>query len=331
MTNEDNIFRLPEVHLTAAEFWDVYFSGNLRLLQRDPRTGYTGERSVYTRGQFLPKEQPFTIALAELRQHAYAEDVRFLSGPQATLGQCLATVLRMPAMQLTTVPNQHQLELARRLSGIEPEEPLDYSKLRAMLIAHFERAAVPLEQVLELMAQTQPGLQEHQRYEETGQISALRAERALLVKALALTGTDPRVTEALAGVVESAYEDSEVVAAAIWAIGRHNDKAVIPRLLLWLSQKRLAFHSLSIEQALQFLCSGERLIPLAAEDEPRYWKDMLASLPKRPGEWLEWDASSVFWQKRLRCALFAQAPALQERLRADEVLPVRLAAGALQR
>ena len=92
-------------------------------------------------------------------------------------------------------------------------------------------------------------------------MAALRSERVLLVKALALTRTDPRVTEALAGVVESAYEDSEVVASAIWAIGRHNDKAVLPRLLMWLGQKRLAFHSLAIGHALQFLCSGSQFAP----------------------------------------------------------------------
>ena len=58
-----------------------------------------------------------------------------------------------------------------------------------------------------------------------------------------------------------------------------------------------------------------------------YWRAQLAGLPASATDWFQHDLSSVFWEKRLRCALSAgglQIPAQQlVSLQSDEVADIR--------
>jgi hypothetical protein len=65
--------------------------------------------------------------------------------------------------------------------------------------------------------------------------------------------------------------------------------------------------------------------------EHEYWSEKEKTLPVRPADWLKQDAESVFWQKRLRCALPGKdsriPPHLLNALRNDEVMTVRISSG----
>ena len=65
--------------------------------------------------------------------------------------------------------------------------------------------------------------------------------------------------------------------------------------------------------------------------EHDYWQEKLNTLPSSPKAWFSHDAGSVFWEKRLRCAMEARAlkapVAMLKELQRDEVATVRLAAG----
>jgi len=82
--------------------------------------------------------------------------------------------------------------------------------------------------------------------------------------------------------------------------------------------------------------SEEVLELLAAKEEQEmkieftYWQKQEKNLPDTPDAWPEHDAVSVFWEKRLRCALTAKeamGSPFTSSFQNDEVLTVRTAAG----
>lgn len=242
-------------------------------------------------------------------------------------------------------------------------DPPGFAFSRHVLLAALPEAEIPLGAVLGRLRALQPTPADYQRYEASGQVAALHAERELLLKACALLSTDDRVAAALRGVVDNeACEDAFTVKIAIWALGRHNEKSAVDYLVSLLSRPPYRIYLDEIEEALAFLCSGDRLEPAAeaagadeaaeedeADDaiETERWSAIRAALPADPAAWWERDAASVFWEKRLRAALTlgaegvvaggpgsddggsARRTRLAARLREDEVPNVRVAAGGM--
>lgn len=227
-----------------------------------------------------------------------------------------------------------------------PPDPPGYLFSREVLLDTLPEAEIPLDAGLRRLRELQPAAAEYHRYEGSGRVAELHAERELLLKALALLATDTRAAEALRSVIENeACEDAITVKIAIWALGRQNAKSTVDYLISLLPRPQYRIYLDEIEEALTFLCSGAELVPAADADEVEHWTAIQAGLPKDQAAWWERDAESVFWEKRLRSALTldagtgaTRAPGvdsgsserrarLAERLRNDEVPNVRLAAG----
>jgi hypothetical protein len=210
---------------------------------------------------------------------------------------------------------------------------VDYEVLHEILLAALLEAEVSVDAAILLLRELLPTASDYEIYTSTGQVSALNAERELLLKACALLRTDARVAEALRTVIDNeAREDAFTVKIAIWALGRLNDKTGIGHLVPLLDQPQYRFYLTDIEEALSFLCSGAQLVPLSEADEMEHWTSVCRQLPTDAAAWWRHDAGSVFWEKRLRCAqTLDQHPEARElavRLRTDEVPLVRLASGA---
>ena len=196
-------------------------------------------------------------------------------------------------------------------------------------------------------------------YEEltaTGRVSSVKTERDILLKALSMCPTDRRIASQFLRILHNhANEDMFVVFETISALGFHNDKSCIAPLVECLAQDDMVRYRDTIEEALQMLCSGSTLIPKAIfgmdlsrytdeeleesdqneDQEPKieheYWCEKEKTLPATPIEWQREDAESVFWQKRLRCALADRdsklPPNLLNALQNDEVATVRNSSG----
>jgi len=205
---------------------------------------------------------------------------------------------------------------------------------------------------------------------ESGWISSVKTERDVLVKALSMCPTDKRIANQCMKILDNhENEDFFMIFEAISALGLHNEKACIPFLIKCLARDDMVRYRDGIEEALQMLCSGATLIPKAIwgidlseymeeapEDEAseeellpkevleilgtqeeqslkieyEYWQKQGKTLPDTPDAWSGHDAGSVFWEKRLRCALAAKeamGSAFTSSFQSDEVLTVRTAAG----
>jgi hypothetical protein len=218
------------------------------------------------------------------------------------------------------------------LADSQVPERAGYDTLREILLAALGEAEIPLELAILLLQDLRPTAVEYDRYAATGQTAELHVEREVLLKAFALLTTDPRAVEALHAVIgNEAFEDLFTVKIAIWALGRHNGKIGIAYLVALFDQPEFRLYLTEIEEALSFLCSGAELIPPAEGDPGEHWSEVRDSLPRDPESWWRHDSESVFWEKRLRCALeLDRHPDAEEaaaRLRMDEVPLVRLAAG----
>jgi len=208
-----------------------------------------------------------------------------------------------------------------------------YATVRDILLAALPAAEIPLESAILLLRELQPTAVEYDLYSASGRVSELRAERELLLKSFALLTTDSRAVEALCAVIgNEAFEDAVTVKIAVWALGRQNGKDAIGYLVSLLNQPSYRLYDAEIEDALSFLCSGAELIPPAEGDVVEHWSQVGKSLPRDPEGWWRHDAESVFWEKRLRCALaldhHPDAADVAARLQMDEVPLVRQAAGA---
>lgn len=209
---------------------------------------------------------------------------------------------------------------------------VDYAVLLEILLSALREAEIPLDAAILLLRELHPTVSDYELYTSTGRVSALHAERELLLKACALVTTDARAAEALQAVIENeAREDALTVKIAIWALGRQNAKIGVGYLIPRLDQPQYRLYLTEVEEALSFLCSGAELIPPAEADEMEHWTEVSRRLPPDAEAWWRHDAESVFWEKRLRCAQtldrHPEAGDLIARLRMDEVPMVRSAAG----
>jgi hypothetical protein len=245
------------------------------------------------------------------------------------------------------------------LTDAGPLLDVPYFVIKGAARSGLDVADVTNEDLCRFLDVLQPGPLEYGQLLETGRLAAVHAERAVILKAIALLPTDPDLSARLIGVLENhACEDAFTVRIAVWCIGRHNDKNAIPVLVEMLGRSDMRLYRRDLERALQVLCSGSAAIPLAieapdapelseseqrrSEDDPdwdpgaeqRYWREQTRNLPA-PSDadaWLRHDGESIFWEIRQRAAAAGRqalrGQALQ-RLQADAVAPVRAVARAL--
>jgi hypothetical protein len=222
--------------------------------------------------------------------------------------------------------------MALLADGDVPER-VGYAAYRDLLITALPAAAVPLDDALLLLQDRRPTAADYERYTRTGRVDALHGERELLLGSFAFLSTDARAVEALLDVIDNeACENAFTVKTAIWALGRQNDKAAIDRLIALLDQPQYRFYMGDVEDALSFVCSGAELVPPAAAEERAHWDAVSARLAMDDEGWWRHDAASVYWEKRLRCALtldgHPDAADLADQLARDEVPIVRAASGS---
>ncbi|MGD8451643.1 MAG: hypothetical protein PVJ57_07470 [Phycisphaerae bacterium] len=321
--------------LKLDEFWEYYADQELLDFKRDPATSaYSGTcRNTGTgSGPMAEEEISFAFDRAALLRYGYERDRMFGLGIFDELSEALAMLVAMPLMKEESIPNRDQLELVFQLLGLTPPEwDVEYSAVHAQALAELGRAKISREKAVALMDELKPDGDDYEAYEGTGMVALLHAERELLLKAYAFCTTDSQITRQIAAVIENhEREDTMTVQAAIWALGRHDDKAAIDSLIALLNRGDFQFHCATIQETLQFLCSGRELIPIADEQEWKHWSDRKQQLPTSPAAWTQHDATSVFWEKRLRVARQWSADRAEgqlAQLKMDEVLPVRLAAG----
>ena len=321
----------PMGSLRLDEFWEYYADQELLKFKRDPATSaYSGVCSGT--GAMAGEEFSFAFDRAALLHYNYRANRIFELGIHDELSEALAMLVAMPLMREESIPNRDQLELIFRLLDLTPPEwDVEYSAMHAQALAGLGKKKISRDKAVTLMEELRPDGDDYEAYAGTGMVALLHAEREILLKAYAFCTTDPQITNQITAVIGNhEREDAMTVQAAIWALGRHNDKAAIATLHGLLGQDAFAYHRVTIQEALQYLCSGHGLIPLAEENEWKYWSDRQRNLPSTPAAWIERDAESVFWEKRLRVALQWRAEGAEDRLarcKNDEVRPVRLAAG----
>ncbi len=324
----------PMGRLGLDEFWDNYADQELLTFKRDPTSGYSGTcLSDGAESSPLSDEgHKFSFERGELLRYGYRTNRMFDLGIYDDLAEALAILVAMPLMETESIPNRDQLELVfRLLDQTPPEWDTAYSALHGQALAALENGKITLEKAAALMDRLKPGDEDYKSYEGTGMVALLSAEREILLKAYAFCTSDPQITKQITAVIDNhEHEDVITVQTAIWALGRHNDNAAIDSLVGLLRRDAFGFHRITIQDALQFLCSGRELVPTADENEWKYWSEYKQRLPNNPAAWATYDAESVFWEKRLRVAREWKAAGQEsrlERLKMDEVLPVRLAAG----
>jgi hypothetical protein len=229
-----------------------------------------------------------------------------------------------------------------------------WDDLRRLVLETLDESHLEPSTVCRFLRHIRPTAEDYELMRASGKISAVRTERDVLLQALGrhtLSGVALQEISSILGNHEN--EDLFLLADAIRALGRSNDKQAIRVLLECLDRGDMERYWGDIEEALQRICSGSELIPnlafgfdvdslsesdLAAmegldETEVRlerdYWKKIVAELPTSAAEWIEHDARSVFWEKRLRCALNTSTPEkILRELCNDEVPAVRHAAGS---
>jgi len=250
-------------------------------------------------------------------------------------------------------------QAAHLLYATTPAADTDYLLVSRIVLETLSECDLPTEKACRFLEALRPTQTDYAEMIDTGRIASVHTERDVLLKALSMCHTDERITAQFLAVLNNhANEDLFVVFEAIAALGLHNDKSSIRALIACLAREEMARYRDAVEEALQMLCSGPTLISKAIfgadlsqymddvpegsdEDEGEdvdqdlkmeydYWEEKAKTLPNTAFDWSRSDAESVFWQKRLRCALSQgppQFPAQQlQALRNDEVATVRIAA-----
>jgi len=247
-------------------------------------------------------------------------------------------------------------QAAHLLYGVEPRYDMPFPALSGIVLEVLTKCELPLEKACQFLEYLLPDEENYQEMQASGRIAAVNTERDVLLQALAMSPTGSGITDQFVRIINNHNnEDLFFIIEAIKALGVHNGKAAIEYLVACLDRGDMARYWDDIEGALQRLCSGSELIPKAvfgidfenlseselAEMEGKedhelrieydYWQGKLKTLPGTPEAWFQHDAGSVFWEKRLRCALQARdlkvPGAMLEELQRDEVATVRLAAG----
>jgi hypothetical protein len=324
--------------VSAIEFWRCYSEGRITWMERVRGRGYRGDlvRVPDATIDGRPDEEiPFSVQHDDLVRYDYVQNPKFSVGIYSSLAEALSAVIDARLMQTETIPNVAQLRLVAELVGLPlAQEEIPYSSLRSRVLARLSDCYIELDGAIELLRKLKPNAGDYQAFKKDGDLDRLHVERGVLVKSFGILVTKPKTSDALKIIIENRSCDYiGTVELAIWALGRQNEKESIAYLIGLLEQQLFEPSVPVIERALQFVCSGDKLItrspvtPIAA-----YWTEVQSDLPKTSAEWAAHDASSVLWEKRLRCAhqwaRSGEHGELLEILGQDEVGPVRAAAEA---
>ena len=289
-------------------------------------------------GAWPAEETKFTVSRDKLVQYDYSRNSRFSIGTSYRLDEAVHAVVSARLMEHATIPNIAQLRLVEELMGFE--NGIEEATYRQSRDAILDRLALSAEtyspftyqQTYEALQRLRPTSEDFESFKANGDLGHLHRERELLIKSFGICFSNPAICDQLRAVISnSRFEYTGTVDLAIWALGRQNYKGSIPYLIDMLEKLEFDASTHVIERALQFLCSGEQLIPLSAEAPTAYWLGVTKQLPTNLDDWAAHDAKSVFWEKRLRCARqwsqLHQHITYLENLKSDEVSPVRHAAG----
>ena len=322
--------------ISAAEFWRYYFEGRITQMVRAPGDGYRGNfiRVLDTAvGSWPGEEVRFFVPHDELVRYDYSDNPRFSTEVYKDFSQALSAVISARLMQRETIPNISQLRLAREILDLPADRNGgSYSELRSGVLRELAVRDVHPERAFEALRRLKPNDVDYQAFAKDGDLDHLHVQRELLLKSFGIYFTDSKVCCELQAVIDNrSCEYLGTVELAIWALGRQNDKGSIAYLTNLLAKPVFERSIHVIERALQFVCSGEQLIPLSSTAPPiAYWLEVKKRLPATVAGWVAHDANSVLWEKRLRRAKewAASGKYLQhvEHLRSDEVVPVRVAA-----
>ena len=327
----------------ATEFWHGYHDGRILSLTRS-----TDEyRGVLIRRLLIPSHAStdpgkllaahdlvdFAIPVHDIRMYDFGRDVHFSVGVYHRFADALAAIIDARLMAHATLPNWDQLRLAWQLLGLgKAPEGLEYKEFRASVVRELRAREVDPSAAITTLDKLSPCDDEYSKFRCDGDLDHLHTERQLILKALALSFGGGEFHDALWRVIANrSAEYDDTVGIAVWALGRLNHKAAIPRLVDLLDARLSGRLATAVERALQVLCSGSDLIPLAPDAEPSaYWREQTTCLPTTDEAWAERDALGARWEKRLRCAVewstLGRYTRLLDLLRTDEVAPVSTAA-----
>jgi hypothetical protein len=313
--------------ISAGQFWNLYYSGRIVRMRRRAETGVAGVYDHYDEGMILPEERRFACSHEALAAYDYA-DWRFSAPITESVSRSLTKVLESPVMARETAVHWQQLEFVAKVCGeARFRRDQDYDTSRQFLVDSLSGTEVRMEEVEQQFLRRTPSQATADLYERLGDTRFLGLDRQLPLKAFGFLAPRNSVFKLMVGVMENPFEDLDTHRIALWGLGRHNHKGAIGLLVNLLNSSSSSNLSVPIEGALQYLCSGEELIPLQYENEAEYWNPIAARLPATTEAWLDRDSASVFWGKRLRAAM---DPAVNEvtlrMLQADEVPAVRQAA-----
>ena len=322
-----------------SEFWGAYADGRVLWMKRVPGEWYDVMSSTHRQWPSAPSQlehviSRITISWEALTSYDYRWDPRFSLGIYPRLHAAVRAVIEARIMRQETRPHRAQLGFVLILLDAPPPatDTPSYAELRDHVRGMLSERELQLDRALKLLAARRPRPEAYKKYQEDGDVAHLGMEREILLKAFGLYVTDDHVFDHLKDVVDNRkYEDAITIGVALWALGRQNNKRAIPYLLDVLRDPESGYHGPAAERALQFLCSGSELLQLSeSHDRAAHWESILRTLPKSQDEWARRDARSVFWEKRLRCAvqwtLSGQYVEALGWLEADEVEQVRLAA-----
>jgi hypothetical protein len=324
--------------ISAVEFWRCYFDGRITRIRRTRGRGYAGElvRAFPTESEiWSPQMVPFSVPNDDLLRYDYDRNPKFSVSVYHTITEALSKVIAARLMQTETIPNISQLRLATKLLDLSVEaEQLPYLELRGLILSKLSNSGIELDRAINVLRELQPNAEDYLAFKNDGDLDKLHVERDLLIKCFGVHTTDPKICDALKSIIDNrSSEYSGTVELAIWALGRQNDKASIAFLIDLIGRQVLEPSLPVIERALQFICSGDQLITRAPDAQALpHWINVQDRLPKARAEWAAYDAGSVFWEKRLRCAVewarSAEYGKYLESLGGDEVAAVRDAAAA---
>ncbi len=317
----------PEVE----SFWHAYALRRLKRFKRTRGKRYDVEFACPNGDAWARPWQSCSFPWERIKQDDDPRD-RF---PQfgllcyESLADALAAVLSSPLMDEDTALNRSRLNLFP-----VPTKGKDYTKIRERALRHVREKGVSCEELVDAVNRHTPDAKRLAKFRKSGDGQLLGRERELAFMAMGLfvddTGGVPKeFIEILHAVLRNdAHEHSDVLRAAIWALGRANRKSSIAELVAFLHRTGEGL-SFSAGTALQMLCSSYRMIPLPTADSAVYWeKEWEKGADLTPMEWQAKDCKSVFWETRLR-AVFAADRKQIDMLRDDEIWVVSNAANSI--
>lgn len=326
-----------ENSLTLEEFWNLYFNGKFVFLKResDEYVGEYGDYSQANKNAFVqfPKFVKFKLSKTDLARYQYEKDERFAQ-------MNLEASIRHSLDDRNIDDHDLKVILDVLLNGEKtPKEILQSSAPKKMeyLKLNFPSSEQLLVLIIEYLTKSTVTKKEWLLYKENGNLEYLNTEKLFFLRAASAASCE-FVRPFLQAFSVSPYEARAVACESIVLLSRFNIKEDIAFFKQILSDSELESRHFYAGKALKFICSGKETIEKPLEEEfLSFWTKKLKTLPGDWTQWLQWDAESVYWEKRLNTIHFCMENEIDLPLRTikelqnDEVKPVRQAAMELNR